>query len=381
MIWVVIILAALIAFVGGILDFVYNQFNVTKMLFVDSWWGIIATISGIISAFLFYASAKTYTDVKINESFLPTIDKDGNIKFPNELKKGDTDMSKLKTEVTNDIENYDKSREIDLAQVTMNSMIQKMAYIMMKPGPVFFKGWGNKRLQLDVERVHIINDYIEAVRGSLQSYTHLRADALISFYKIEKLAQIEKNELLYQLKESKLKIDLLGHEYEHKVKLMDLDIQGLETELYNKMALIEHTRAQTSELLETVKIRVKESDAEIERRKNESVAQIELDKAKAEAEIYIMKLQANDTSRINKMRSKLLDHIIKEMQVDNISPMDVYLLVKLIETDANTTDFMDFDRKVKMVNEEIEKMKQENNILKAEADFARYNTNRKMGKV
>ncbi len=178
-----------------------------------------------------------------------------------------------------------------------------------------------------------------------------------------------------------MKIDLLGHEYEHKVKLMDLDIQGLETELYNKMALIEHTRAQTTEILDNLKIRVKESDAEIERRKNESDAQIKLDKAKADAEVYIIKLQANDTSRINKKRSKLLDHIIKEMQVDNISPMDVYLLVKLIETDSNTTDFMDFDRKVKMVNEEIEKMKQENNILKAEADFARYNTNRKMGKV
>lgn len=381
MIWVVIILAALVAFVGGLLDFMYNQFNVTKMLFIDSWWGIIATISGFISVLLFYASAKTYIDVKINESFLPTIGKDGNLKFQNELKKGDTAMSKLPLDITNDIENYDKSREIDLAQVTMNSMVQKMAYIMMKPGPVFFKGWGNKRLQLDVERVHIINDYIEAVRGSLQSYTHLRADAVISFYKIEKLAQIEKNELLYQLKESKLKIDLLGHEYEHKVKLMDLDIQGLETELYNKMALIEHTRAQTTEILDNLKIRVKESDAEIERRKNESDAQIKLDKAKADAEVYIIKLQANDTSRINKKRSKLLDHIIKEMQVDNISPMDVYLLVKLIETDSNTTDFMDFDRKVKMVNEEIEKMKQENNILKAEADFARYNTNRKMGKV
>lgn len=391
MIWAAIIIAAIIAFAGGFLDVVYNNWNITKMLFVDSWWGIIAVVSGTISALLFYASAKTYSDVKISETFLAEVTSELTNQTKHKL-KGKKDMSKQPADITNDIENYNKDREIDLAKTTMNAMIKKMAYIMMKPGPVFFKGWGNKRLELDVERVHIINDYIQAVRGSLQSYTHLRADALISFYKIEKLAQIEKNELLYQLKESKLKIDFLEKEYSDKVTRMDLDIQRIESELYEKMAHIEHVRAQTEELLESVKIRVKETDAEIDRRRKESDAEIELrrkesdamiklNQEKSDAEIYIRKLQAKDTSKISAKRSKLLDHIIKEMEVDNISPMDVYLLVKLIETDSTTTDFMDFDSKVKVVNEEIEKMKQQNKILQAEADYARFNTDRKMGKV
>lgn len=384
----ILIVLILIGLIFYVIDSLFSLLIFLEVFFIDTFWGLASIICGGITVVLFYASSKTYVDSKIKESFLPnprsfpeSIKGDKHLSKNKTIVGGTKSMSNQGTHIVHDVENFDKEREIDLAKVTMDAMLKKMAYIMTKPGPIFFKGWGNRRLELDVERVYIIKEYIDAVKSSLDSYTLLRADALISFEKIQKLANTQKNELLYKLKQSELDLTFLDKEYEHKAKLMDLEIEGLEMQLFERLTNIEHMEAKTTEILKNLDIRIKETDAEIEIRKKESDAMIALNKAKSEAEIYVMKLKAQDNSKLSKQRAKILTKIIDELQLDNITPTEVYLLVKLMEGDSGSFDYMDFDRKSKLVHEEIERMKLENKKLHAETKFTEFTTNRKMGNI
>jgi cyclophilin family peptidyl-prolyl cis-trans isomerase len=357
-------IAALTLFVliGSMVDFSCNGWNVSKQFFTDSWWGIIAIASGVLSLLMFYGSSKSYRDVKINETFLDNPDRSKLRK-----KKGSISMFKKETAVV----------EFDLSQLTMNTLTKKMAYVMTKPGPVFFKGWGNRRLQLDVERVEIIREYIEAIRATGDSLIHLHADSVLSYEKMENLVNIKRNDLLLQLKESQLKIDLLEKEHQARVDRLRIDVAHLETMVLERIAQIENLNAQTEQVLSDMRNRTKEIDTEIKIRKEtaeseiqikekESMARIELEKDKASAEIYVMKLKAGDDSDISKKRAKALDMVIEEMNMDSISPAEVYLLIKLLDT-SNTTDFIDFENKIKVMGEELEKMRVQNDILKSEA--------------
>jgi hypothetical protein len=361
MIWFIVALAIFV-FVGSMIDFSCNGWNVTKQFFTDSWWGLIAIVSGLLSLLMFYGSSKSYREVKINESFLPN---------PNRLnktnQKGSKSMFQKDTEIV----------EFDLSQLTMNALTKKMAFQMTKPGPVFFKGWGNRRLLLDVERVEIIREYIEAVRATGDSLINLHADSVLSYEKMENLVKIKRNDLLHQLKESELKLDFLVKEHQSRVDKLKIDIAHLEALLYEKIAQIENLNALTQQTLSEIKNRSKEVDAEIKTKietseaelrikERESQAKIELDNNKAKAEIHIMKLKAGDDSAISKKRAIALDMVIKEMNMDNITPTEVYLLIKLLDT-HNTSDFIDFTNKFKIMEEELEKMKIQNEILKADA--------------
>lgn len=353
---------ALFVLIGSMVDFSCNGWNVSKQFFTDSWWGIIAIASGVLSLLMFYGSSKSYRDVKINETFLDNPDRSKLRK-----KKGSISMFKKETAVV----------EFDLSQLTMNTLTKKMAYVMTKPGPVFFKGWGNRRLQLDVERVEIIREYIEAIRATGDSLIHLHADSVLSYEKMENLVNIKRNDLLLQLKESQLKIDLLEKEHQARVDRLRIDIAHLEAMVLERIAQIENLNAQTEQVLSDMRNKTKEIDTEIKIRKEtaeseiqikekESMARIELEKDKASAEIYVMKLKAGDDSDISKKRAKALDMVIEEMNMDNISPAEVYLLIKLLDT-SNTTDFIDFENKIKVMGEELEKMRVQNDILKSEA--------------
>ncbi|MBZ0201578.1 MAG: hypothetical protein K8I03_01025 [Ignavibacteria bacterium] len=361
MIWF-IVAVAIFVLIGSMVDFSCNGWNVTKQFFTDSWWGIIAIASGLLSLFMFYGSSKSYRDVKINETFLPNPDK-----LQLDKKKGSIPMSKNNTEIM----------EFDLSQLTMNVLTKKMAFVMTKPGPVFFKGWGNRRLELDVERVEIIREYIEAIRSTGDSLIHLHADSVLSFEKMENLVKIKRKDLMYQLRESELKLDLLEQEYQTKIEKLHLDIANLETLVYEKISQIENLNAQTEQILSEIRNRSKEVDADIKIKKDtsesdikvkeeESRARIQLEKDKAKAEIFIMKLKAGDDSAISKKRATALDMVIKEMNIDNITPTEVYLLIKLLDTN-NTNDFLDFTNKMKVMEEELEKMRIQNEILKADA--------------
>lgn len=368
MVWF-IVLVAIFVLIGSIIDLSCNGWNLSKQFFTDSWWGIVAVIAGVLSLFMFYGSSKSYRDVKINETFLPNPENKnlGNNKSQTKKKKGS--ISKMP-------KNEDLV-EFDLSQLTMNALTEKMAYEMTRPGPVFFKGWGNRRLRLDVERVGIITQYIEAIRASGDSLMHLHADSVLSFEKMENLVKIKRNDILLQLRDSELKLDLIEQEYEARAKKLHVDVLNMEALVLEKLAQIGHINAQTEHLLnETknrnkeidadIKIKVSTSESDIKVREEESKARIALEKEKAEAEIYIMKLKATDDSEISKKRAKALDMVIKEMNIDNITPTEVYLLIKLLDSN-NSSDYLDFTNKMKMMEEELEKMKIQNDILKADA--------------
>lgn len=349
---IISILDALDFILLGVVDF-----------FVHSTWGILTLIFGLLSLIFFYASGRSYKDVKVNESFLPNLDNLNN----SNRKRGFLSMFKKKQEIV----------EYDLSQLTLNALTKKMAFEITKPGPVFFKGWGNRRLLLDVERVEILRDYVEAIRDAGSSLLKLHADSVISFEKMQALVQIERSELRRQLKEAELKIDLMETEYQTTIDKLKIDVSNLEMTVYERIANVENRNAETELLLSEIKNKSKELDTELELkrkqsesdiriREEESMARIEIEKQKAGVEVFVMKLKAKDDSNISKKRAEALDMIVKEMELDNISPTEVYLLVKLLDTNS-TSDYMDFDNKLKIMGEELEQMKIQNDIRRAEA--------------
>jgi hypothetical protein len=351
---------------GAIGEFLFN----TK-------WGILSIIFFGLSAILFYASSKTYLQARekgrVINTIKPLLHKMDN--FYKLSKESVFKMSKQPKSLMSRFGNEDNV--IDLSRVDLQTMVRKLAIAINKPNPVFFKGWGNKRLELDVERTYIIKDYIDAVIAAGESFVRLNADAILSYEKIEKLVQINRNVLLKQLKESELEIDLLQREHQAKVNILRINIRDLEATVYEKLAQIEQVHAKTKEILGDLENRSKEVTAEIERMRKESDsaikrseeesrARIKLDGDKSKAEIFVMKLKATDTSRISNQRAKVLDKIIDEMNLNAIRPIDVYLLIKLLET-TSTDNYLDFDSRIKMVDEQIERMKIDNNKATAEA--------------
>jgi hypothetical protein len=368
--WIIVIVLFIVLIAGVIdaLDFIYIGII---DFFVNTTWGILTLIFGAIAALLFYASGKSYKDLKINESFLlnpnsHTSKNLNSLESPTRKKKWSIFMPK-----------NEEVMEFDLSQLTMNSLTRRMAFEMTKPGPVFFKGWGNRRLELDVERVEIIKEYIEAIRATGDSLIHLHADSVLSFEKMENLVKINRNELRNQLRDSELKLDLMEHEYQTKIEKMHLDVAHLESLVFERIAQIENMDAHTKQILSDITNKVKEidteikikidtSEADIRIREEESKARIKLNEDKSDAEIYILKLKARDDSAISKKRATALDLIIKEMSMDNITPTQVYLLIKLLDTDS-VSDFVDLDNRIKIMSEELEQMKIKNDISRAEA--------------
>ncbi|MGV8018299.1 MAG: hypothetical protein AB2L26_09005 [Ignavibacteria bacterium] len=157
MVWVIVIIAIFVI-IGSLIDFVLNGWTITTQFFIDSWYGIIAVITGILSLFMFYGSSKSYKMVKINESFLPIL--------KNHKGRG------------NIMEN-----EFDLSKLTMDALVKKMAFEMTKPGPVFFKGWGNRRLELDVERVNIIKKLYRFIERNWEFFNGITIRCCFKFYK------------------------------------------------------------------------------------------------------------------------------------------------------------------------------------------------------
>jgi len=204
MVWVIIVLLAIVI-ISSIIDFSCNAWTVTSQFFTDSWAGIAAAILGIASLLMFYGSGKSYKELKINETFLPN---------PKRNKQKEKEYS-----MSEDL----KAREFDLSKMTMETLVQKMAYEMTKPGPVFFKGWGNRRLELDVERVRILGFYVEEIRNTGSQLMELQADAALSFEKIECLTKIKRNELAEKLRRSELLLDFIEEEHKHTVRKMALE--------------------------------------------------------------------------------------------------------------------------------------------------------------
>lgn len=202
---IVLIIVLLISILEAI-DFIY--IGIIEF-FVNSTWGIITLIIGALSLIFFYASSRSYKDLKVNEAFLPN---------PRRLKlKQNSGEQLMEGEGSFDIQ------EFDLSSITMETLVRKMAFEMTKPGPIFFKGWGNRRLELDVERVRILGTYVEELRSTGSSLMELNADAALSYEKIEKLTHIRRNELDERLKRSEINLDFVAEEHKHRLRKMELE--------------------------------------------------------------------------------------------------------------------------------------------------------------
>lgn len=223
----IILILVLIVSIIDALDFVYIGII---DFFVHTTWGIITLIIGALSLVFFYASGKSYKDLKFNESFLPN---------PKRMRL----ISGSKEELAmTEVESL-QPHEFDLSSITMDTLVKKMAFEMTKPGPVFFKGWGNRRLILDVERVKILGTYVQEIRNTGSALMELNADAALSYEKIEKLTKIRRNELDEQLKRSEVNLDFVTDEHKHMVRKLELDNAEQEARIR-----LMHAQAQEIEL-------------------------------------------------------------------------------------------------------------------------------------
>ena len=110
-------------------------------------------------------------------------------------------------------------KEINLSEVNLQSLVAELQNTLTSPTPIFFKGWGNRRLEIDVKRVELMNDYIKNVIATGQSFIQLKADALISYEKIELLAKKELFELKNQAEAAEYNFKLLNEKYENHISL------------------------------------------------------------------------------------------------------------------------------------------------------------------
>jgi hypothetical protein len=298
MIWFIVAIGIFVI-VGSLIDFSCNGWDITKQFFTDSGWGIIAIISGAIAAILFYGSSKSYKDVKINESFLP------NPKKIND--KGNSLMAKNKEIV-----------EFDLSKLTLESLSKQMAYEMTKPGPVFFKGWGNRRLELDAERVQIVGRYIQNMIQTGKYLMELQAEALLSIETIEDLVKTKRNQF-----------EINQIEHDNKVRRIQLETDSLEEDVNMKR--------------EDVKIK----KAERERIENNNI----IDKLKAQAKINLL----DSKSEIEKARASILLEAMKYLK--DLPPVWVsYVISSVSGNNSEIEQDVDLQRDL---SETIKKIKDE----------------------
>lgn len=384
----------------GTFDSVFLSF---KEFLFNSIWGVIAVVLGVFSILFFYASAKTAKNSKAENSIIPlppfSPSENKSLTYePSKSKYGNFDGShKLPTTYYEGFSNNKnkgvgsmssnivvQNREIDVSACQLDAFSNKLANLMTKPEPVFFKGWRNKRLKLDIEHMYLIKDYVDAMRDAGESFVRFKVDQIFSYEKIQGLVQLNRNVLLRQLRESELQIDLLENEHRGKIAKLNLYIKELEVNIFEKLTQVKELQANIAkvysdientrdEAISRIKVTEQESIAnirarekELEIKEQEAMANIELNKVKSGAEIYVMKLKATDKSKLAQQRSEVLDKIIKEMNLNNIRPIEVYLLINLLDS-VNSDGFMDFDKKVELMEEELNRMKAENRYKTAEA--------------
>lgn len=227
---IVVAFLMIVQVIFGVFSSIYWSIN--EFLF-NSKYGFIAIIFLGLSAFFFYASSRTYPQVRTKGRVIDVIKPllhGIEAIFSNTISK----IKDMRKEITKKTENTDSI--IDLSNLNLESMVRKLAIAINSPNPVFFKGWGNKRLELDVERVHIIKDYIDAIRLAGDSFTELQADAVFSYEKIEELVKIKRFDLKKLSKKGKLDLDFMNDEYAQKYKLMKLEIEDKEEDVLLKRA-------------------------------------------------------------------------------------------------------------------------------------------------
>lgn len=277
--------------------------------------------------------------------------------------------------------------EIDLSVIDLTTMVSELNNVLTTSTPIFFKGWGNQRLELDVERVRLINQYIQGVIATGQSFIKLKVDAVVSHEKIKMLAQTELNELKLKAENSELNLKLLNEEYELKItklittkKKLELDIETLEFEIKknkeeHEMSLREREQTLKQQILEFEQ-RKKESDHKM----HEDSLESENNRNISEVYRYIAKLKADSDDELSKTFISLYNKMSEELSLENITPSQVLILISLFSRNP-VTSVEDVEMKRKLFEEELKKMKQDTQYRKSEVRNKRLENEIKIYKI
>lgn len=221
--------------------------SLTQFLFHNT-LGIIALICGICAIIFAFISYKL--PPKIRESkerikaFTPTLKLVSNLKaIPN--KQNNKTYLNMDQEIQKQV--------IDLGSLSLEGFFREVATTLNKPSPVIFKGWGNRRFELDVERVYIMSNYIQAVRGACNSFLQLQADIFFAEEKFENF--VEQNKV-----RAEGDLDLIKEQYkdrkwnmEYERRMKEADLKDREIAQDEKRAHIEEQKARNKFFIMAIK--------------------------------------------------------------------------------------------------------------------------------
>ncbi|GAB1444154.1 hypothetical protein MASR2M39_30000 [Ignavibacteriales bacterium] len=122
-------------------------------------------------------------------------------------------------------------REYDLYDVTLNQLKEESLYLALSPKPIIFKGWVNKRLQSDVDRLKILHEYIKTTIAIQQSLGDLRVEEAISYQKFEAFTKLKLIELDSDVKKEEYNLMVLNDRYENEKTRLRTDTERMKIEL------------------------------------------------------------------------------------------------------------------------------------------------------
>jgi len=331
--WVLvgIFVILIIEVLSQIFGFFYIGFSMNKYM-------ILALIVLAVAAFYAWISSLSYNDYIIKEKIVKNIKR---------LFSSDQGGSAKSGEVVH------THNSINLSEITLENLVAELQSTLTSPRPLIFKGWGNKRLELDIQRVRLLNDYIEALAETGQSFIRLQADAIVSYEKIQSLAHIELNELRARVRKSALDLMLIEDQYQLEVTRIRTQTARLELELQqlNNQLGFEQDR-HNMDMLERKYL--------IENNKDRFTLEMMI----KEAEVYCLKLKTQSDVSVRDKIGDLFDKIIRELNIGNITPTQALILTSLF---GKGGAIQDFESEKRILDQMIEKAKQETEIKRQEA--------------
>lgn len=187
---IVIALAFVLAGIvySGFLMMIYPIYD----YFFHSRWGLLGILTLILSYIFGMASKRIHEEVKLKDEIMTSLklfisDISGSFKNTKSTNHLLTNNNKLMDKKGSEsIMNLDKNENvIDMSKMNLDGVLRNLAKSINKPSPFILKGWSNRSLRLDVEKVNILTAYIKSIRNLGNEFLELQADAILSKEKIE----------------------------------------------------------------------------------------------------------------------------------------------------------------------------------------------------
>lgn len=189
--------------------------------------------------------------------------------------------------------------KFNLSQLNMVQIAHDLSTMMNKPNPSGWLGkwWGNKKLDLDNDRISHMANYIERVRSLNQSMINAQAELFLSAQVLE---------------------DIINGYY-------------IEAERKAEKQLKEHENL------------IHSLNDEMEKR------EITNDRARAEIEAI------RATTRLTEIQGKVLEKLVNELDLANITPAQAFVFVKSLNPNADAN--VDFASQQLMLEAQLDQMK------------------------